>query len=181
MQHGRAELALLDLRILEVPGRAAGRGGGGRGLGVIVGQLDQARVVGEVLVAAVLVYQQVRAGLVIAGDGRGLGLLDQAALGVILVESDPLVAVQARVARVADVLEHAEHHLAPAVGVVEVLIAVGQGLDGLVLPGVGVGGRAHAQLIDRVGRHGGTLGIGKGVGADAARYRPRPPLAPRAG
>ena len=176
LQHGRAELTLLDLRVLEIPGRPAGRGGGGRGLGVIVGQLDQARVVGKVLVAPVLVHQQVRAGLVIAGDGRWLGLFDQAALRVILVEGDPLVAVQARVARVADVLEHAEHHLAKAVGVVEVLVAVGQGFDGLVLPGVGVGGCAHAQLVDRVGRHGGTLGIGKGVGADAARCRPARPL-----
>src|SRR5205085_1995011 len=126
---GRALRALLHRLLLQVA-RDAARGalpGGGRGrIGPVV---KQAGGRGQVALAV----DQVGVAVAVAGDRRGQGLLNDAALAVVLGVGVPLLAA-------GGVLVGPEHDLGVGVAVDRVRIAVGQRLHGLGGPAVVAGG-----------------------------------------
>ena len=122
-------------------------------------------------------YVQVGVGRVVAGDGRRLGLEDYLAPRVVLVRRVvlvirvPVLVVQVRIRGIARVHELVQHHLAEEVAIDDVLVAVGQGLLGAVVPGVrivgGIGGVRLVGVIegaDAAGGGGADLAGGRGPG-----------------
>src|SRR5439155_10331389 len=129
--------------------------------GQVIDHANQAARVAEILVVARNAIEQIGLGVVVAGNGRGLGREDGPAAAVVLREPFPGVAA-------GHVLVDAQHHFPIVVGVDDVLIAVGQGLDRFALPavvavGVGAGGVAVGGAAQ--------AGAAAGGGAASPGYR----------
>ena len=137
----RAQLALLNLDVLQVTEDVAGRRTCCRCAGAIDVVLDQAGAIAQILVVAALRVQEVGLGLVIAGHGGRLGVQYRPAPAIELVEFYPVIAA-------GHVVEYRQDHLADVVTVDDVLIVVRQRLDGLVgpvTPTIGVGAGAVGE------------------------------------
>ena len=134
LHNRRAQLALLERRVLVITGRTSRcrlRGRGGR---IIVDARDLALVVLQVLIIPVYVIQEVRRILDVAGHRRGIGLEDEATFRIILVKRVPLLRVSRRAA-----LVDVEQDLPVAVAVHDILThergaVVGERFDGPIGP-----------------------------------------------
>ena len=164
LHNRRARLTLLDRRTLKITGHRSGSCGRrrrGRGIGE---RLNLAAVAIQVLVDAIHLVEKIGRGFAKAVHGGGTGLQHQAALVVVDKKGRPIL-ICGRVHL------NRQHDLAVAVGVDDLLIAVGQGFHGLDRPAVETDGILALRVGIGIGSHGPAAGR-TGLALDFVLGRP---------
>ena len=153
LRHKAAQLAAAQGHGLEEAAGIAGRGFRGGGAGAVAAAADRSVVVGEVLVVAGHLIEQVVVGLQrgqVRGQQHALGRRlkrCETSAGVVGGEAAPLLAHQRRVGGIHQHLAHLQHRLAQSVGVSNRLVAVRAGFGGSVPPAVEARAAARAGEV----------------------------------